>query len=750
MWGVMFRQIANIKEFGVFDNFTGTTLPNFARFNLIYGWNYSGKTTLSRIFRCLEDGRLHPDYPNARFNVLNADGTQFDHTFKAPCNIRVFNEDFRKEHLRWDDEDGFNPILLLGAENISRRDEMNEKKARRIQLDDQRKAAAAEAGRLEDIIGKAETDCASQIVRELPGVGRFTKTNLRPIISAWNGTLPDALSADQVQAARARLSAEQKDSLPALSISAQPIAALWREGIALLSEQIDSSVTISHLVDHPDIATWVEHGRQLHAGKSRCEFCEGELTAARRAALNAHFSDAFEDLKERIATTINRLTNHRMEFSGAAYPRSGFYADLHEEHAQAGRELALARDNFNGAIQALTDALEKKLGNPFNIVPTPDNEPQSAPLAEAVSRFQALIDENNERTRRFASARNEAVATLKNHHVVEAMRRIDRFAIEAQISTKKAVEEATKDNLVILDSEIANIQAELSNATKGAETINDTLHRFFRKADIQVKITNGDRFLLMRGQEPARNLSEGERTAVAFCYFITKLLENGNDLSQTIVYIDDPISSLDSHHLLHINAFIKSTFYRFDSTANPKHACLAKQVFISTHSYEFFHLTWEWMEVRTPAGFSAAYMVERIDANGFVRSRVIQCPESIIKYRSEYLFLYHQLANYLDAPNNDAQVIFNLGNMARRFIEGYLAFKFFEHSKIDLTLPRIISDPIQCERARKFMHFHSHTLKRAGGMNIPDMSEAQSIVTLILESVRRHDPVHYSALEATR
>lgn len=32
----------------------------------------------------------------------------------------------------------------------------------------------------------------------------------------------------------------------------------------------------------------------------------------------------------------------------------------------------------------------------------------------------------------------------------------------------------------------------------------------------------------------------------------------------------------------------------------------------------------------------------------------------------------------------------------------------------------------------------------------PDMSEAQAIVTLILDAVRNHDPVHYRSLETTR
>ncbi|WP_164527983.1 AAA family ATPase [Georhizobium profundi] len=747
----MFRRIGSIRSFGVFNNFTGGTLPEFAPFNLIYGWNYSGKTTLSRLFRCLEAGALHPDYPNARFDIQHTDGTQHDHGFATPCNVRVFNEDFRKAHLRWDDADGFNPILLLGAENIAKRDELKEKEAKRTQLDDQRRAAATEAKRLDGIISKTETECATQIVRELPNVGRFNKTNLRPIIAAWNGTLPDALSAEEVQAARAKVSAEQKDILPDLAVSADPIYPLWSESLALLNEQIDSSTTIARLLENPDVASWVEEGRHLHEGKSHCEFCEGELRADRKEALNAHFSDAFDNLKGRIAKAIIALNARKMEFSGAAYPRSGFYTDLHDEHAQTGRSLAQARDDLNAAIQSLVDALELKRGNPFDVVRAQGAEPQLDRLVEAAQQFQSLIETSNERTRRFASSRNEAVAVLKNHYTAEAMRRIDRFSLEEEIASQEKIEADAQSALATLDGQITDIQVELSNATKGAEAINDTLHRFFGKADIQVKVRDNDRFMLMRGEEPARNLSEGERTAISFCYFITKLLENGNDLSQTIVYIDDPISSLDAHHLLHVCAFIKNTFYRLNPGA-PKptrHECLAKQLFISTHSHEFFHLMLDWMRKMTDPMYRV-YLVERTDANGLTASRLIECPESIQRYRSEYLFLFHQMASYAENPQNDHQIIFNLGNMARRFVEGYAAFKFLEHTNIDSSIDRLITDPIDAERARKFMHFYSHTLTREAGMQFPDMSEAQGIVTLILDAVRAHDPVHYSALEATR
>ena len=143
-------------------------------------------------------------------------------------------------------------------------------------------------------------------------------------------------------------------------------------------------------------------------------------------------------------------------------------------------------------------------------------------------------------------------------------------------------------------------------------------------------------------------------------------------------------------------------------------------------------------------------MVCRTDSNGLIKSDIIDCPDSIKKYRSEYLFLFAQIANYIENPSTDMQVIFNLGNMARRFIEGYFSFKYLNHTKIDDHINELIPDTVKAERARKFMHFYSHSLKRAGGLKLPDMSEAKEVLELILDAIRTQDPIHYSALESAR
>lgn len=163
----VFRRISSVKNFGVFNDYSGGQIPEFASFNLLYGWNYSGKTTLSRLFRCLEKGELHPDYINAKFSLSHQDGNLYEQDFAIPCNVRVFNEDFRNENLRWDDANGFTPILILGSENIEKRDALTRKEGERDKLGVEITDREKDAAKLEKAISEAETECAGQIAREL-------------------------------------------------------------------------------------------------------------------------------------------------------------------------------------------------------------------------------------------------------------------------------------------------------------------------------------------------------------------------------------------------------------------------------------------------------------------------------------------------------------------------------------------------------------------------------------------------------
>src|SRR5690606_14500274 len=101
----MINRIENIKDFGVYKNFSWssvTGLKNFNHKNLFYGWNYSGKTTISRIFSSLRDKKIHDSYNNSFFKVNTSAGDFDSSTLQNfPFEILVFNSDYIKDNLNF-------------------------------------------------------------------------------------------------------------------------------------------------------------------------------------------------------------------------------------------------------------------------------------------------------------------------------------------------------------------------------------------------------------------------------------------------------------------------------------------------------------------------------------------------------------------------------------------------------------------------------------------------------------------------
>jgi hypothetical protein len=101
----MITKIESIKDFGIFKNFNWATSPNFKDFNhknLFYGWNYSGKTTLSRIFSSLRDKNLHESYENGYFKIKTSDGDFDSNNLELfPYDLLIFNSDYIKDNLNF-------------------------------------------------------------------------------------------------------------------------------------------------------------------------------------------------------------------------------------------------------------------------------------------------------------------------------------------------------------------------------------------------------------------------------------------------------------------------------------------------------------------------------------------------------------------------------------------------------------------------------------------------------------------------
>lgn len=119
---MIIKKFSKINNLAVFSNYNwDNSIPEFTKINIIYGRNYSGKTTLSRILRAVET-RLLPDrYENPNFEISLDDGSIISNTTITAnsLDVRVFNEDFVRSNLRFliDPDSGIEPFAILGLDN---------------------------------------------------------------------------------------------------------------------------------------------------------------------------------------------------------------------------------------------------------------------------------------------------------------------------------------------------------------------------------------------------------------------------------------------------------------------------------------------------------------------------------------------------------------------------------------------------------------------------------------------------------
>lgn len=747
----MITKINKIKDFGVLKNFNGSALPEFKTFNLIYGWNYSGKTTLSRVFRCLEKGKLHDDYLTATFEMENATA-KFDNTFAVKPNIRVFNSDFVKENLKWD-ADNIEPIFLLGAENIELQTELKQKENDLATAETE----LAEANRLrtdkQNRLNTALTNKARDITNLLSLGRTFARDRLKQLVETVKGSVASyTLSQIDFDKYKAQaISNEQKPPIGEITLSIADLAMLKTEVETILQRQAASTNKIQKLLDSKPISDWVETGKPLHEGKTNCEFCGNTLPTDLLAKLNEHFSEDYDLLKTDIEAKLNALTAKKIVLTTSLPTETAFYTDIVPDFRAKKPLLETEITNFNNAIASLTKDLESKKDKPFDRLEVTAFTDNKTALETALTNFNSVIKTNDLRTAGFTTEKNAAIEKLKEHFAAEFETTETYSTIQTQLTNEQTAIDAKGLNIEGQKQAITLIKSQLDETVKGAGVVNDYLKVFFGKDDIQITPTADKKFQLLRETDVAKNLSEGEKTAIAFAYFTAKLEEQNNKIDDTIIYIDDPISSLDSNHLFNIYSFIKNTFYEFklDPATNKKvHTAKCKQLFISTHNFDFHNLIFDWFK-GLKKDTKDYWIIERHKNSHKDESVIKQNGNLLTSFNSEYAYLFSLLHNFQASPTDTYEFLYHLPNVARRFVETFLNFKYLERNKIDESIDKLITNPVECERARKFMHYYSHNLTTDKFMKFADLAECQAVVDIIINSVNALDPVHLTSLKTT-
>lgn len=737
----MIRRIQHIKGFGVFGNFQWPAdLPDFKQFNLIYGWNYSGKTTLSRAFRCFEQKLPHVDFADAQVQLKAHDGTV--HQLSAPQSapvFRVFNSDFVRENLSFADGSAA-PILVLGAEDIAKQETLKVKKQERDTLNLSMESNTRKKSGKADDIEKALTRYARDFIKIQLAEVNYDKRRFEPHVLRCKAKPEDDLLNDDAvgECLAIYRSTDKKSALTPKTISLTSLSNLKERSTALLARTVTTK-PLPRLTDVQAIENWVNTGRPLHEGKDTCQFCGQPLPPDLLAHLAGHFSADYDNLMAQLLALANDIKAASSEEIPLDH-KNDFYAELADRFT--GEKSALGKEMKArvSALQSLAEALLAKKTKAFTAMECPQVDDPADPIAAAVEAINKTIGEHNERTAAFDKKRQEAFSKLEKHYAALFVREEKYNESLQQIADLAETIGEQFKKLGELDAEIRKLEEELSEAAKGAERINELLTAYFGKNELRVVVSDEKRFQIVRGSVVAKNMSEGEKTAIAFAYFITRVQDGRHPLADTRIVIDDPISSLDANHLFNTYALIKTQLV----------GC--RQFFLSTHSFEFFNLIRDWVaddekDTKKPqADWKkwGVFLVKRTDDRQAVLEEI---PKELLKFKSEYHYLFSTLYNFDKAGAGDFDCLLSLPNIVRRFMEAFGGIMIPLSTGLKGKMERIFPDEVIRERVWKFINHYSHNTTITRSLTIPDTSECKAIVQACLKAVKDWDGDYFKDLE---
>lgn len=399
--------------------------------------------------------------------------------------------------------------------------------------------------------------------------------------------------------------------------------------------------------------------------------------------------------------------------------------------------------------------MQIKRDNPYNDVKFKNFDDYSKDVSEVIAKVKDLMDKNNSKTQNLENIKNQTRQKIKFSRIAKFLKDIEYFKnleeedkLNKDIKTIRKFLEITQQEINKNEELIKSKKESMSNEQAGADKINKYLKSYFGNNALEFRAIEGNKseFKIYRNGNEANNLSEGECSLMGFCYFIAKLQDADR---ASIIWIDDPISSLDSNHIFFIFSLIDSEL--FDAKELKYH-----QLFISTHNLEFLKYIKRLKAIsdgRIDENKKVnLYLIEK-DENG---SRIKDMPKFLKSYTTEFNYLFEQIYNQKDVGNIEDEnirttLIYNFGNNLRKFLEVYLFYKYPTVKSFGVeVLERFFKsddDKAASSLVNRCVNELSHLREiMERGMKPLDIPESKKIAKFVLETIKRKDPEQYEAL----
>ncbi len=355
------------------------------------------------------------------------------------------------------------------------------------------------------------------------------------------------------------------------------------------------------------------------------------------------------------------------------------------------------------------------------------------PILEALGKLAA---EQRQLVSDQGKAQREASEKVKEHFAAYYMTADENIArrkeLDASTTYKTRVERLGHKVRAQIDA----AQLKLQQASVAAGELNTLLSKVL-SGRVLAKEATDSQLLFLRGDQPAKNLSDGEKTAISFCYFLVSLRQGGNKVNETIVFVDDPISSLDSNHVHQVSSLLLS------------HLEDAQQLFVSTHSSELFNaIKQKWVKSGKFISQTHGYLMHRMTE---ASSQLRTLPPHLVKFKSDYHHVFYCLTTLRDSQSVDIETYVSAPNLLRRFLEMYTGARLPAARGYTEKMHLLFDDASVGDAICRYTDEGSHSQTSLRVLEFSDFpSQSKAFVVQVLEALKEKDPLHFNALrEAT-
>ncbi|EJE0449164.1 AAA family ATPase, partial [Campylobacter coli] len=659
-------------NFGSYENFTWDNgLEEFKTINIFYGRNYSGKTTLSRIARSFELKKHNEDFLDGNFKIKLEDGsflTQND-VINSNLDIRVYNSDFVKENLNYlyDKKGNIKGFKSIGEEQknikeiIEKREKILKTRNEKLQKLENDKKEFLNDDR-ETKLEEKFTEKASLIATNpnyLKGY-RYNKTALKKDLNIIKNN-EDAYilnNEEQNQFIKILEDKEKHNTNFNNTFNKDNFQGILKHSLGILEKEVIIKENLTS-----ELRQWLEEGLKFHKehlSTQQCKFCNNPLTLERIVWIENNIKDDSgekEKIEEELKDLLDNFENYKLELKKILQDieYENFYSNYKDSFIALKEQLGANIANYNKELLKIEEKIKEKQKDVFTPIKLENTNDFSDEIFSILNKIENLCKENDEYTNKLSTNQDEAREKLRLNEVAKFAKDSDCFAIQDEIQNLKqninTLEKsiATQNNKIdLLESRIKKYKEKLSNLETSTSNINKYLKSYFGHNMLELKVKKDDKgqlngeFEILRNGKQAKNLSEGECSLIAFCYFVASLKDANTKDKNPIIWIDDPISSLDNNHIFFIFSLIENEIIKKDSF---------EQFFISTHNLDFLKYIKRLKKSKSKQSkndekeydFPQYYFIEKSVKESMETSEVKKLPKCLEKYTTEFNYLFEQI-----------------------------------------------------------------------------------------------------------